>query len=323
MPIEENKEAQNQEKQNRGFQAKQNPRNRQRARQESQELAPPVFHAHALDLDPDLVIPERPSVDLTYTDFTRSAIEGELKQPKMRKRKPLIPFELTETPRLNADQWEGRPPGRRKLMAAAEEGTEEEKTGEAGRPQEGRKNRERPETRQEKRGEVRQEGERQSLRQEQRPAEAKGENRDNSRKNKNSNQWKKAGGPAGAKPQIPEGRLPRQSAEAVGAKGEGEAKKGKSFWAKRREEAKRQKEQASSSGNHQNRQAPASESLAESSESNKPRRENRRSGSGAFRAQGRQNERPKEQRQGGRSRQEREEAPGENQSLIKPYWLKK
>ena len=118
MISAEHNETKPSDKRIRSFHPKKNPsKPRQKDKPESLDPATPVFHAHALDLDPNIVIPERPSVDLNYTDFTRSSIEGELKQPKFRKRKPLIPFELTETPRLNSDQWEGRPAGRRKLMA--------------------------------------------------------------------------------------------------------------------------------------------------------------------------------------------------------------
>ncbi|MCL1804868.1 MAG: hypothetical protein FWG28_02530 [Clostridiales bacterium] len=103
---------------------------------------PPSFHAHALDLEPGVVFPERPSLDLTYVDFTRESYEAD--KPFVPRKKKIVPFELSETPRMQPDFWEGRTPGRRKLMGQPDGANRGEKDGEAartrdGKPSEGRK----------------------------------------------------------------------------------------------------------------------------------------------------------------------------------------
>lgn len=103
----------------------------------SQEADKPVtFNAHALDLDPGIVIPERPSIDLTYTDFTRESYEMGTGRPFVPKKKKIVPFELSETPKMQADYWEGRAPGRRKLLNAMENGAEIKANGEGQQTQE-------------------------------------------------------------------------------------------------------------------------------------------------------------------------------------------
>lgn len=367
MTSAEQNETQSQEKRIRSFHPKGNGKPRQKNRQEAAEQAPPVFHAHALDLDPNIVIPERPSVDLTYNDFTRSAIEGELKQPKVRKRKPLIPFELTETPRLNADQWEGRPPGRRKLMAAAEEAAEENKGGENKRGQDSRKGKDRQERPERQDGRREDRGERQGGQKERQEGHGEGwaDERNGSRKPRNNNQPKK-GGAQGQRPH-PENRpqaenkgnletasLEGMEAPAAREENQGEGKKGKGFWAKRREDAKRRKEQQAQAGAAADRPEAPRENPGPGEAGPKPKREGRRpegekparkkEGDKKPGAQN-QNRRPQEQGQrqdherprqerreqrpeqrpenGQRHRQEKDAQAGESQSLIKPYWIKK
>ena len=88
------------------------------ANQPAQE-APLSFHAHALDLEPGTLIPERASVDLTYHDFTRDSYEAGDK-PFVPKRKKPIPFELSETPHTQSEYWEGKSAGRRRPSAQGE-----------------------------------------------------------------------------------------------------------------------------------------------------------------------------------------------------------
>ena len=82
------------------------------AKQPEQET-PISFHAHALDLEPGTIIPERPSLDLTYIDFTRESYDAGDK-PFVPKKKKAIPFELSDTPHTQSEYWEGKSPGRRK-----------------------------------------------------------------------------------------------------------------------------------------------------------------------------------------------------------------
>ena len=88
--------------------------------QAPKEEEPIVFHAHALDIEPGVVIPPRPSVDLTYNDFTRESYQAGEK-PFVPKKKKIVPFELSETPKTQSEYWEGRAPGRRKLLNAMEQ----------------------------------------------------------------------------------------------------------------------------------------------------------------------------------------------------------
>jgi hypothetical protein len=90
--------------------------------EETENQAPKVeepvsFNAHALDLEPGVVILPRPSLDLSYIDFTRESYEAGEK-PFTPKKKKVVPFELSETPHMQTDYWEGKTPGRRKLMNA-------------------------------------------------------------------------------------------------------------------------------------------------------------------------------------------------------------
>lgn len=63
---------------------------------------PVSFNAHALDLEPGQIIPQRPSIDLTYNDFTRESYEaGE--RPFVPRKKKIVPFELSETPRTQSE----------------------------------------------------------------------------------------------------------------------------------------------------------------------------------------------------------------------------
>jgi len=105
---------------------------------------PPSFNAHALDLEPGVIIPERPSLDLTYHDFTRESYEAGEK-PFVPKRRKAVPFELSETPRMQSEYWEGRTPGRRKILSQAESAVSAETNDAPPRQQESRQ----PETRRE------------------------------------------------------------------------------------------------------------------------------------------------------------------------------
>jgi hypothetical protein len=81
--------------------------------------APISFNAHPLDMEPDTIVPERPNIDLTYIDFTRESVE-EGDRHSTPKKKKNIPYELSETPHMDPEYWEGRTPGRRKLMSKAD-----------------------------------------------------------------------------------------------------------------------------------------------------------------------------------------------------------
>jgi hypothetical protein len=90
---------------------------------------PVIFNAHALDMEPGVITVPRPSLDLTYIDFTRESYEAGEK-PFVPKKKKLVPFELSDTPHMQTEYWEGKTPGRRKLLnqadnAAASETKEE------------------------------------------------------------------------------------------------------------------------------------------------------------------------------------------------------
>ena len=82
---------------------------------EAREAAKPAaadipvgFHAHPLDMEPGFVIPERPSVDLNYNDFTRESYDDSEKRLFVPKKKSGIPFELSLTPRTQSEAREGR-----------------------------------------------------------------------------------------------------------------------------------------------------------------------------------------------------------------------
>jgi hypothetical protein len=79
---------------------------------------PAAFNAHALDLDAQAVIPDRPSIDLNYTDFTRESYEPAPGASRSHPRKKkTVPFELSETPRTQSEFWEGRGTSRRRSGA--------------------------------------------------------------------------------------------------------------------------------------------------------------------------------------------------------------
>ncbi|MCL2166477.1 MAG: hypothetical protein FWH49_04220 [Clostridiales bacterium] len=78
------------------------------------EDKPVTFNAHALDMEPGFVIPERPSVDLTYQDFTRESYDENDRRPFVPKKRNEVPFELSDTPRTQqTDMRESRNNGRR------------------------------------------------------------------------------------------------------------------------------------------------------------------------------------------------------------------
>ena len=110
-----------------------------------EDEAPASFNAHALDMEPGVVIPPRQSLDLTYNDFTRESYE-EANKPFVPKKKKPVPFELSETPRMQPEYWEGKTPGRRKLMNKAESAGTAEPGEEVSRPQEPRRSNPRKES---------------------------------------------------------------------------------------------------------------------------------------------------------------------------------
>ena len=89
----------------------------QRETQVPKNEAPLSFNAHALDMEPGFVAPERPSVDLTYIDFTRESVaEGERRHFVPKKRN-IVPYELSETPRTQQDSRDGRSQDRRRQQS--------------------------------------------------------------------------------------------------------------------------------------------------------------------------------------------------------------
>jgi len=97
---------------------------------------PITFNAHALDMEPGVLIPPRPSVDLTYNDFTRESYHEDGSRPFVPKKKKSVPFELSETPRMQSEYWESKTPSRRRLNNSAENASSAEPREESRKHQE-------------------------------------------------------------------------------------------------------------------------------------------------------------------------------------------
>ncbi|MCL2121831.1 MAG: hypothetical protein FWH28_06230 [Clostridiales bacterium] len=82
------------------------------------EDKPITFNAHALDMEPGFVIQERPSVDLTYQDFTRESYDESDRRPFVPKKRNEVPYELSDTPRTQqVDSRDSRNNGRRQASS--------------------------------------------------------------------------------------------------------------------------------------------------------------------------------------------------------------
>ena len=88
------------------------------------------FNPHPLDLDEDVEIPVRPSVDLTYHDFTRESVNVGERRQFLPKKRNAVPYEQSETPRSQsestrqADNEEPRQRERRRSRAPVVEAKE-------------------------------------------------------------------------------------------------------------------------------------------------------------------------------------------------------
>ncbi|MCL1849174.1 MAG: hypothetical protein FWF83_05850, partial [Clostridiales bacterium] len=80
----------------------------------AQEDKPMEFHAHALEMEPGFVAPERQSIDLTYNDFTRESYDAKDRRPFVPVKRNLVPYELSETPRSQQEPQENRGNERRR-----------------------------------------------------------------------------------------------------------------------------------------------------------------------------------------------------------------
>ena len=128
--TEDMKQEQSEEKEQEGSAVGDNKKKRgffRKERQESgkesrdaQKEGPVSFNAHALDMDPGFVLPARPSVDLTYNDFTRESYDTNEGRVFVPKKKHAVPFELSDTPRTQQDPREGKPTDRRKATIPAD-----------------------------------------------------------------------------------------------------------------------------------------------------------------------------------------------------------
>jgi hypothetical protein len=79
-----------------------------RSSKERKADEPITFNAHPLDLEPGTIIPPRPSINLSYNDFTRESMTiGESRSFVPKKRDP-IPFELSEIPRKYSESRENK-----------------------------------------------------------------------------------------------------------------------------------------------------------------------------------------------------------------------
>ncbi len=90
---------------------------------------PAAFNAHALDMEEGFVMPVRPTVDLTYVDFTREAVTQSERRPFVPKRRNEVPFEMSETPKSQSENRDrdARQPERRPRKQAERDIATEQK----------------------------------------------------------------------------------------------------------------------------------------------------------------------------------------------------
>ncbi len=328
---EEVREENNGKKRNRQFRRNQDDKAKDSQKTGSQEEDKPLtFNAHALDLDPGIAIPERPSIDLTYTDFTRESYEMGTGRPFVPKKKKIVPFELSETPKMQADYWEGRAPGRRKLMNAMENSAEARSNGE-GQPAQEKRQPDYKKENQEKAADKADKKDKQQKpqrdkawpnaqnqdpkdrdrkRQEQKQQKAGGqqegrpENRQESRQEGRKQENRQAGAGRGPEPQAKKSDAPNDLSKRTPKETPNESSRGVSWEAPKRPAKPVVEEAAKNAAGEETKAAPKE-----------------KKGGFFSRNKNRQNHNAGKQE----TKNKGEDQPQEqaSQSLIRPYWLKK